>query len=201
MNKANQDRVEKWKQQKVAEWEKGGKLREKCKTREDLEKWMDGQISKAQKRLGAPKAKKPKTSIGGTSDDDPEVTWEDQQRINAYGRLNQRMLELDDEIKEQKSLVQSIIDASQDIEALIDDDACKIKVGEIYVQVDNDEAEEFVVEKQKETQEYLDKLLAEKRELVTKMETLKVILKGKFGKNINLDATTEEDHLLPEGKR
>lgn len=64
------------------------------------------------------------------------------QRINAYGRLNQRMMELDDDIKEHKvnalqiwvtkyvtgslqNLVQEILDAQQDIEGLLDDDACK----------------------------------------------------------------------------
>eukprot|EP00467_Chlorarachnion_reptans_P014305 CAMPEP_0114528060 /NCGR_PEP_ID=MMETSP0109-20121206/23982_1 /TAXON_ID=29199 /ORGANISM="Chlorarachnion reptans, Strain CCCM449" /LENGTH=204 /DNA_ID=CAMNT_0001710135 /DNA_START=358 /DNA_END=972 /DNA_ORIENTATION=- len=202
MNKANKHRVEKWKQQKVAEWEKGGKLKEKCPTREDLNTWMDGQISKAQKKLFQPKSKKIKTTIAtGTSDDDPEVTWEDQQRINAYGRLNQRMMELDDDIKEHKNLVQQIMDAQQDIEGLLDDDACKVRVGEIYVQVSNEDAEQFVEEKHTAAGKRLDELLAEKRELVTKMETLKVILKGKFGKNINLDPNVEdEDHLVPEKK-
>jgi len=123
MNQANQARVEKWKQQKVAEWEKGGKLKGKCKTREELQKWMQGQIDKAQKKLFAPK--KPQNVVSGTSNDDPEVTWEDQKRINAYGRLNQRMMELDDEIKDSKNLVQESDDAEQDIDALLDDDACK----------------------------------------------------------------------------
>eukprot|EP00954_Amorphochlora_amoebiformis_P001655 130408-Amorphochlora_amoeboformis.AAC.1 len=149
MNKSNQQRVEKWKAQKVVEWEKGGKLREKYETREELDKWMEGQINKAKKRVLAPKAKNPKVLVRGKTSNDPEVTWEDQQNINAYGRLNQRMMELEDDIKAKKKLAQEIEDGIAELEALIDDDACKILIGECYVQVSNEEAEEFVEEKKK----------------------------------------------------
>jgi len=100
----------------------------------------------------------------------------------------------------QKS-VQENEDAAQDIEGLLDDDACKIKVGEVYVQVSNDDAEDFVRDKQKEAKENLESLLGEKSKLVTEMETLKVILKGKYGNKINLDSRgDDEDHLVPEEK-
>lgn len=38
----------------------------------------------------------------GTSGSDMEVTWEDQQNINKFGRLNNRLHELEDEIKAAK---------------------------------------------------------------------------------------------------
>mmetsp|Transcript_9506 Transcript_9506/g.11357 ORF Transcript_9506/g.11357 Transcript_9506/m.11357 type:complete len:211 (-) Transcript_9506:170-802(-) len=200
MNEANKARVEKWKQQKIAEWERGGKLRDKCATKEELDEWMEGQINKAQKKLFAPKTKKPRV-VATLQDDDPEVTWEDQQRINSYGRLDQRMMELEDAIKAARKSVQENEDAAQDIEGLLDDDACKIKVGEVYVQVSNDDAEDFVRDKQKEAKENLESLLGEKSKLVTEMETLKVILKGKYGNKINLDSRgDDEDHLVPEEK-
>lgn len=38
----------------------------------------------------------------GTSGSEVEVTWEDQQNINKFGRLNNRLHELNDEIKAAK---------------------------------------------------------------------------------------------------
>lgn len=40
----------------------------------------------------------------GTGGSETEVTWEDQQNINKFGRLNNRFHELEDEIKVAKVL-------------------------------------------------------------------------------------------------
>ena len=44
--------------------------------------------------------------------EDAEVTWEDQQNINTFGRLNNRLHDLDDEIKTKKVLSVYIASAS-----------------------------------------------------------------------------------------
>ena len=38
-------------------------------------------------------------SKAGSSASDTEVTWEDQQNINKFGRLNNRLHEVEDEVK------------------------------------------------------------------------------------------------------
>ena len=38
-------------------------------------------------------------SKAGSSSSETEVTWEDQQNINKFGRLNNRLHEVEDEIK------------------------------------------------------------------------------------------------------
>ena len=42
--------------------------------------------------------------LKGTGGSETEVTWEDQQNINKFGRLNNRLHELEDEIKIAKVL-------------------------------------------------------------------------------------------------
>ena len=191
MDRANKGRVQKWKQQKIAEWEKGGKLREKYPQRKDLDEWMEKQVLKAQKKLFAPKASVSKTRKSESSD--PEVTWEDQQRINEFNRLHQMRLELEDQIKDQEKLVASINDASEDIEALLDDDACKIRNGEMFVEVSNEEAEEFVEESKGAEAEALRALISEAKRVQSKMDGLKLTLKAKFGSSINLDPDSMEE--------
>ena len=54
-------------------------------------------------------------------DDDVEVRLEDQQRINAFGRLNGRMHELEDDLKKISSEHELLDDAANEL-ILADDD-------------------------------------------------------------------------------
>ena len=54
-------------------------------------------------------------------EDDVEVRWEDQQKINTFGRLNTRMHELEDELKEKSSKSELLDDAANEM-ILADDD-------------------------------------------------------------------------------
>ena len=54
--------------------------------------------------------------------DDVEVRWEDQQRINAFGRLNGRLHDLEDEIKGKANQHELLDDASNEIMLADDDD-------------------------------------------------------------------------------
>ena len=55
------------------------------------------------------------------SGDDVEVRWEDQQKINTFGRLNTRSHDLEDDIRDKQSRSELLDDASNEI-ILADDD-------------------------------------------------------------------------------
>eukprot|EP01006_Ploeotia_vitrea_P043233 TRINITY_DN66705_c2_g4_i11.p1 TRINITY_DN66705_c2_g4~~TRINITY_DN66705_c2_g4_i11.p1 ORF type:complete len:202 (-),score=50.40 TRINITY_DN66705_c2_g4_i11:152-718(-) len=57
--------------------------------------------------------------------EDVPVTWEDQQRINKFGRLVLRKTELQDELKKDETELANLEDAQGEIEMLMDDDACR----------------------------------------------------------------------------
>jgi len=140
---------------------------------------------------------------------------EDQQRINDFGRLNNRNVEIRDllavkqvrlliilcrlfvssffaHFSEQKDL-ENLKDATTDLEMILDDDCCKIKVGEVFMECSNEEAEEYVEAKKKEMEGEVKELLEERASLAADMEKLKALLYAKFGKQINLEVDPESN--------
>ena len=90
------------------------------------------------------------------------VTWQDQQSINAFSRLNTRLSALDDQLRQLVKDHAGVVDAADGLEMLLDDDCAMIRVGEVYVRVSNEEAEQWVSREKGEVEEKKSKLEAEK---------------------------------------
>eukprot|EP00455_Lapot_gusevi_P049553 TRINITY_DN7042_c0_g2_i2.p1 TRINITY_DN7042_c0_g2~~TRINITY_DN7042_c0_g2_i2.p1 ORF type:complete len:212 (+),score=71.34 TRINITY_DN7042_c0_g2_i2:59-637(+) len=138
------------------------------------------------------KHKKPEARSG----DDPVVTWEDQQKINRFGVLNQRMMELKDEVKQKKEEITNLEDAITEIELLMDEDACRIRIGEVYMASSNENAQEYTERVLATTKEELTALENEFDSISTEMSNLKDLLYAKFGTSINLDTDEEKEAKL-----
>ncbi|KEH43009.1 putative prefoldin [Medicago truncatula] len=121
---------------------------------------------------------------GGGSE--TEVTWEDQQNINKFGRLNNRLHELHDEIKIAKESNDNLEDASNEL-ILTDEEVVRFQIGEVFAHVPKDEVESRIEQMQEATSQKLEKLEEEKQSVVAQMSELKKILYGKFGESINLE--------------
>ncbi|KAK2352183.1 Prefoldin subunit 4 [Trifolium repens] len=121
---------------------------------------------------------------GGGSE--TEVTWEDQQNINKFGRLNNRLHELHDEIKIAKEANDNLDDASNEL-ILTDEEVVRFQIGEVFAHVPKDEVESKIEQLQEATTQKLEKLEEEKQSVVAQMSELKKILYGKFGDSINLE--------------
>jgi len=199
LNKYQAD-LEKWAAKKLKEYDDDASFREKRDkkhtNREGYAAWLQGEVKTA---LAAKEAalqdSKPKPkAVSDRSADSKEigVTWEDQQRINEFGRLNVRLTEINDELAVKKKNMDDLGDAEGDIECLLEDDACKIKVGTLYVEVSNEEAEEYVQECKAEQEEEIASLGKEKDTITSKMDKLKVLLYQKFGNQINLETNPQE---------
>ncbi|KAI3898668.1 hypothetical protein MKW98_000781 [Papaver atlanticum] len=115
-----------------------------------------------------------------------EVTWEDQQNINKFGRLNNRYHELEDEIKIAKETNENLEDASNEL-ILTDEDSVRFQIGEVFVHMANDEVESKIDQMKEITTKNLEKLEEEKASLLSQMAELKKILYGKFKDSINLE--------------
>ncbi|KAI3995702.1 hypothetical protein MKX01_020775 [Papaver californicum] len=114
-----------------------------------------------------------------------EVTWEDQQNINKFGRLNNRYHELEDEIKIAKEANENLEDASNEL-ILADEDSVKFQIGEVFVHMSTDEVESKIDQMKEMTSKNLERL-EEKASLFSQMAELKKILYGKFKDSINLE--------------
>ncbi|XP_047945994.1 probable prefoldin subunit 4 isoform X2 [Salvia hispanica] len=125
-------------------------------------------------------------SKAGSSSSETEVTWEDQQNINKFGRLNNRLHEVEDEIKIAKETNESLEDAGNEL-ILTDEDIVRFQIGEVFAHVPKEEVESRIEEMTEKTSKNLVKLEEEKESIVAQMAALKKILYGKFKDSINLE--------------
>ncbi|KAG6645436.1 hypothetical protein I3843_08G117600 [Carya illinoinensis] len=121
---------------------------------------------------------------GGGSD--TEVTWEDQQNINKFGRLNNRFHELQDEIKNAKETNDNLEDASNEL-ILTDEEVVRFQLGEVFAHVPKEEVESRIEQMKEVTSKNLEKLEEERDSILAQMAELKKILYGKFKDSINLE--------------
>ncbi|XP_075475372.1 prefoldin subunit 4-like [Primulina tabacum] len=122
----------------------------------------------------------------GSSGSEVEVTWEDQQNINKFGRLNNRLHELDDEIRTAKEVNENLEDASNEL-ILTDEEIVRFQIGEVFAHVPKEEVEDRIEKMKEVTSNNLEKLEAEKELIIKQMAELKRILYGKFKDSINLE--------------
>merc|ERR1719152_256805 len=80
----------------------------------------------------------------GESDDDVEVRLEDQQRINQFGRLNNQMHDLEDDLKAKNSEHELLDDAANELILADDDEPIRYAFGECYFDTTKDQAEELL---------------------------------------------------------
>ncbi|XP_057515795.1 prefoldin subunit 4 [Amaranthus tricolor] len=120
------------------------------------------------------------------SGSETQVTWEDQQNINKFSKLNNRFHELEDEIKFTKEKCDNLEDASNEL-ILTDEEIVRFQIGEVFAHVPKDEVETRLEEMKEATVKNLEKLEDEKKSIVSQMAELKKILYGKFGDSINLE--------------
>ncbi|XP_072951689.1 probable prefoldin subunit 4 [Typha angustifolia] len=115
-----------------------------------------------------------------------QVTWEDQQNINKFGRLNNRFHELEDEIKLAKEANENVEDASNEL-ILSDEDMVRFQIGEIFAHMPREEVESRLEKMKEDTSKELERLEEEKESVLSQMAELKKILYGKFKDSINLE--------------
>ncbi|KAK9820087.1 hypothetical protein WJX72_006008 [[Myrmecia] bisecta] len=117
---------------------------------------------------------------------DVEVTFEDQQRINTFGKLNLRFHELEAEMRHKKTLLDDLEDASNEL-MLTDEEQVRYVVGECFYYANAEEATERIEAATAEAQTEMDRLKQELQQTTGKMAELKQVLYGKFGDSINLE--------------
>jgi len=115
------------------------------------------------------------------------VRLEDQRAINTFGRLNNRMHEVEEEIKEKKAQYDQLDDAANEIILAEEDEPIRYAFGECYFEVTKDQADELL-ESQKEAIEKEANVLEEELSSIQNtLGDLKKQLYGRFGSNINLE--------------
>jgi len=121
------------------------------------------------------------------SDDAAEVTWEDQQRINSFSQLNNRLRHIEGKLEELKQEKEALDDLSTELELADEDELVLYKVGEAFLHMPHSRAIMHLEKDQASLTTQLSTLSKSAGECETKMKELKVALYAKFGRAINLD--------------
>lgn len=121
------------------------------------------------------------------NDDTAEVTWEDQQRINTFSKLNTRRQNLEEKMEGLKQEKETLDDLAMEIELADEDQPIMYKVGEAFLHLSHARAMKRLEKDQHRLTDELSKLNERVEDSEKTMKELKVILYAKFGRAINLD--------------
>jgi prefoldin subunit 4 len=116
-----------------------------------------------------------------------EVTWEDQKMMNTYGRLNAKMHDFEAELKMKQEMINNIQDASNEL-LLADDDAnLKYQVGEVYIDISKDNADQILQKEEEKLKNEVERLQEAIDFIKQTLAQYKVKLYSKFRNAINLE--------------
>lgn len=115
-----------------------------------------------------------------------QVTWEDQQRINSYGRNAARKREIEEELEALEEELRTLEDAAS--EMTLADEPPRLRIGDCFVEVEVEEAEAALEKQQAEAKGRQQALMDEMADIGRTLALLRVELQQKFGDAIALDA-------------
>ncbi|KAN0091544.1 Prefoldin subunit domain containing protein [Tylopilus felleus] len=121
------------------------------------------------------------------SDDAAEVTWEDQQLINRFSKLNTRLRGIEDRLEALKQEKEALDDLATELELTLEDQIVLYKIGESFLHLPQFRALQRLEKDQADITAQLTSIAATADECEKGMKELKVVLYAKFGHAINLD--------------
>ena len=105
-----------------------------------------------------------------------------------FGTNNSRIAEIKDDLEVVKKDLDNLDDAEQELMLVEgDEDKLCLKLGDGFVECEEDYVTEYIEKKKEAAEGERDKLSAELAGLAARQMELKKVLYGRFGKNINLE--------------
>ncbi|KAJ9475041.1 Prefoldin subunit 4 [Pseudozyma hubeiensis] len=127
-----------------------------------------------------------------------EVTWEDQQSINAFSRLNSTYSDLLEDLRLRREERESLDDLSLELELADEDEAVLYKIADTFVSLPHEQAMERLESDKEHANGEIEKLQSEADRYEEEMKGLKVKLYAKFGDNIKTSSDLQLDlPLIP----
>ncbi|KAJ3148558.1 hypothetical protein HDU89_004655 [Geranomyces variabilis] len=118
---------------------------------------------------------------------DTEVTWADQQNINAFSRLNMKIQNLEDAYAERKKEKEYLDDLSSELELADEDELIPYRIGDAFVSLPLEACLKRIEAEQSELSSELEVASKKIDGIQAEMDKLKVVLYRKFGNSINLE--------------
>ncbi|XP_026499216.1 probable prefoldin subunit 4 [Vanessa tameamea] len=124
-------------------------------------------------------------------DSDVHISYEDQQKINKFARLNAKVDDIKDELKVKQNDMKNLEEAVEELSLADESDKIPYLVGEVFICQSLENTLKSLDENKRRKQNEISELEAKCEELKSLMGELKAHLYGKFGSHINLE--NEED--------
>ena len=118
---------------------------------------------------------------------DVDVTWEDQQRINKFGRSNQRLHDLEADVSKWQEELENLDDAATEVMVADEDEPMRYMIGKVFVLLPPDEVDTRIEARKDEIEAKIAEAEEEIESLRETMAELKVVLYAKFKSSINLE--------------
>jgi prefoldin subunit 4 len=117
------------------------------------------------------------------------VLYEDQQKINLFAKKNSQLNDIKDQITDKERIYQNVEDAADELILVDDDQLIPYEIGEIFVLITSEDAQQKLEDYKLEIQQELDDLKLQASEIDILLGKVKSQLYAKFGNNINLEAS------------
>ncbi|KAI5645406.1 prefoldin subunit domain-containing protein [Phthorimaea operculella] len=124
-------------------------------------------------------------------DSDVHISFEDQQKINKFARLNAKVDDYKDELKVKQNDMKNLEEAVEELSLADDADNIPFLVGEVFICQSLEETLKSLEDAKTKKVNEISDLEARCEELKSQMGELKAQLYGKFGSHINLENEEE----------
>ncbi|GBP67442.1 Probable prefoldin subunit 4 [Eumeta japonica] len=124
-------------------------------------------------------------------DSDVHISYEDQQKINKFARLNAKVDDLKDELKVRQNDMKNLEEATEELSLADESDMVPYLVGEVFISQSVEDTLKCLENAKIKKENEISDLEGQCEELKSQMSELKGHLYGKFGSHINLE--NEED--------
>ncbi|CAF4908240.1 unnamed protein product [Pieris macdunnoughi] len=124
-------------------------------------------------------------------DSDVHISFEDQQKINKFARLNAKADDIKDELKVKQNDIKNLEEAVEELALTDDSEKIPFLVGEVFICQSLEDTLKSLEDMKCKKQNEIGDLELRCEELKSQMSELKAHLYGKFGSHINLE--NEED--------
>ncbi|CAK1586195.1 unnamed protein product [Parnassius mnemosyne] len=124
-------------------------------------------------------------------DSDVHISFEDQQKINKFARLNAKVDDIKDELKVKQNDMKNLEEAVEELSLADDTEKIPYLIGEVFVCQSLEDTLKSLEETKSKKENEISELEAKSEAIKAQMSELKAHLYGKFGSHINLE--NEED--------
>ncbi|KAF9585619.1 hypothetical protein BGW38_001528 [Lunasporangiospora selenospora] len=118
---------------------------------------------------------------------DIQVSWKDQENINAFSKHNAKLQDLEETYEIKKTEKEYLDDLAMELELADEDEPVRYRIGDAFISLSLEAAQERISKSQEELDKEIGELKTQMDQAVEKMDELKKVLYARFGNAINLE--------------